>query len=82
MFILGIGNMESVAISKKDRANRASQAHVNTANIELVYVSILFFFFFFFLLFTATPMAYGSSQARGRIEASCKSVPQPQQCSI
>ena len=28
-----------------------------------------FFFFFFFCLFRAIPMAYGGSQARGRIEA-------------
>ena len=34
-----------------------------------------FFFFFFFWLFRATPMAYGSSQARSQIGA----TPQPQQ---
>ena len=28
-----------------------------------------FFFFFFFLLFRAAPVAYGSSQAKGQIEA-------------
>ena len=30
--------------------------------------STAFFFFFLFFLFRATPVAYGSSQARGRIE--------------
>ena len=35
---------------------------------------LLFFFFFFFLLFMATPMAYGSSQARGQIEIAAASL--------
>ena len=44
----------------------------------VVFGFVLFFFGFFFLVFCllrATPAAYGSSQARGRI-------PQPQQCCI
>ena len=44
-----------------------SLKHTNT-HIPLIYFSQIFVYFFF--LFTAAPMAYGSSQARGRIGAS------------
>ena len=37
--------------------------------MQLIYKVHNFFFFFPFLLFRAAPMAYGSSQARGRIGA-------------
>ena len=36
--------------------------------------ALLFFFFFFFSLFKAVPVAYGSSQARGRIGAAGASL--------
>ena len=36
--------------------------------------NISFFFFFFFCLFRAFPMAYGDSQARGRIGAVAASL--------
>ena len=36
---------------------------------KLFFSFLLFFFFFFFFSFSATPLAYGSSQARGRIGA-------------
>ena len=38
------------------------------------FCSTIFFFFFFFLLFRATPAAYESSQARGRIRAVAASL--------
>ena len=42
-----------------------------------------YFLFIYFLLFRATPVAYGSSQARGQIRAyRCRPTPQPQQCQI
>ena len=33
------------------------------------FLFLFFFFFFFFSIFWATPVAYGGSQARGRIGA-------------
>ena len=39
-------------------------------------------FIFSFFLFRAFPVAYGDSQARGRIGCSCRPPPQPQQCQI
>ena len=41
-----------------------------------------FFFFLVFCLFRAAPVAFGSSQARGRISYSCRPTPEPQQRSI
>ena len=41
-----------------------------------------FCFILFLCLFRAAPTAYGNSQARGQIGASCQAMPQPQQCRI
>ena len=47
------------------------------STLRLLCNSIIFYFFlffFFFLVFTAAPMAYGNSQARGRIRAVAASL--------
>ena len=47
------------------------QANSLSSNVvaDVSFFFLLLFFFFVFLSFTATPAAYGGSQARGRIEA-------------
>ena len=41
----------------------------NLSLSHIIYPMLAYYYFFFFLLFRATPMAYGSSQARGQIRA-------------
>ena len=45
-------------------------------------LGFLFFFFCLFAISWAAPAAYGGSQARGLIGASCWPTPQPQQLQI
>ena len=71
---------------KKQKEKKKKKECVIVLSISLVVLSISFtclllnlflsvlFYFIYFLLFRATPVAYGSSQARGQIGV----VPQPQ----
>ena len=57
------------------------------AGIESISFALFFFFFFFFFFFAffgwgGTPVAYGRSQARGRITTQLPPQPQPQQHGI
>ena len=42
---------------------------LKASDLFIFILAFFFFFFFFFCLFRATPMAYGSFQARGLIAA-------------
>ena len=60
-----------------------SDSTLDPLSFHFVCLFVLFCFFLFFLLFRTTPMAYGSSQARGWIRAPAASLrPQTQQHGI